>query len=116
MAGEFSVPCECGAMLAVTAAEAGGALPCRCGRSVRVPRLSELRRAQGMDAGESSVRDTIARMIREGELPWGSCCAVTGFPTKDVLLFDVQCERSYKKRAKLSNGGFTLLVLSFFVC
>jgi len=112
----FSTPCECGATLPVTAADAGAAISCRCGRTVRVPRLSELRRAKGLDGVESNVRDTIARMVREGSLPWGSCCAVTGFPTADIMLFDVQCERSCTKGGGLSKAGFALLVLSLFTC
>jgi hypothetical protein len=55
-------------------------------------------------------------MIREGSLPSGSCCAVTGFPTPDVMLLDVQCERSYKKGAGLSKAGLALLVLCLFAC
>ena len=112
----FSTSCECGATLPVTAADAGSQVACQCGRTFRVPRLSELRRAQGMDGCESNVRDTIARMIREGSLPWGGACAMTGVPTHDVMFFDVQCERSYKKGGGLSKAGFALLVLSLFAC
>src|SRR5262245_65246464 len=90
----FSVNCECGATIEVSASQAGGTISCRCGRTISVPRLSKLRMAKGLAAHETSVRDTIARMIRDGELPWGQCCAVTGMPTDDVMWFDVQCERS----------------------
>ena len=69
-----------------------------------------------MDGSESNVRDTIARMMREGSLPWGTCCAVTGLPTPDVMHFDVQCESSYRKGGGLSKAGFALLILSLFTC
>src|SRR5262249_30321131 len=95
---------------------AGRQIECRCGRTVRVPRLSDLRRAKGMDGGETNARDTIARMIREGTLPWGSCCAVTAMPTNDVMMFDVECQRSYVKGARGRDWGITLSVLGFFFC
>jgi hypothetical protein len=69
-----------------------------------------------MDATETNIRDTIARMIREGALPWGQCCAVTAMPTNDVMLFDVQCEQSYVKGSSSKRWGLVLLILGFFVC
>ncbi len=113
---DFSVTCECGATKVVAASDAGSSLNCRCGRTVHVPRLSELRRAKGLDGGESNVRDTIARMIREGSLPWGVCFAATAMPTSDVMHFDVQCERSYRKGGGLHKLGIARLVLSVFAC
>ncbi|HEX5104786.1 MAG TPA: hypothetical protein VFV87_13285 [Pirellulaceae bacterium] len=108
----YSVDCECGKTLPVSKSDAGSEIRCRCGKSVSVPRLSLLRRAKGEDALEAGIRDRIARMIREGKLPVGDCCAVSGFPTNDVMLFDVICERSYTKGAR--NWGIALLVLGFF--
>jgi hypothetical protein len=112
----FSVSCECGNVLPVSPSQAGTQLSCACGRSVRVGRLSELRRAQGMDAAESSIRDTIARMIREGSLPPGACCAATGMPTDEIMLFDVHCEQSYVKGSASRKWGIALAILGFFVC
>ena len=43
---EFSVACACGDQVTVTEAVAGTTLLCRCGRSIRVPSLSELRSAR----------------------------------------------------------------------
>lgn len=40
---EFAVTCECGASLSALATQAGSTVACRCGRQVKVPRLSELR-------------------------------------------------------------------------
>jgi hypothetical protein len=110
---EFSVNCECGATIAISASQAGGVVTCRCGRDVRVPRLSQLRTAKGLAAHETSIRDSIARMIRDGALPWGQCCAVTGMPTDDVMWFDVQCERSYLKSER--RWGITLIIVSLLL-
>ena len=110
---EYSVDCDCGKTLPVVKSDAGSAIQCRCGRTVRVPRLSLLRRAKGEGALESGILDRIARMIRDGQLPAGDCCAVSGFPTKDVMLFDVQCETSYVKGER--KWGWALVILGFFM-
>src|SRR5947207_9039133 len=70
---EYSIDCECGATNPVSASQAGGSLACRCGRVLRVPRLSQLRMAKGLSAHETNIRDSIVRMIRDNVLPWGQC-------------------------------------------
>jgi hypothetical protein len=45
---EFHMACACGAQVTVTEALAGTSLRCRCGRSICVPSLSELRSAQDL--------------------------------------------------------------------
>jgi len=47
---EFLIHCECGKFFTVTEGLAGTSLSCGCGRSIRVPGLSELRAQQGMPA------------------------------------------------------------------
>lgn len=110
---EYSVDCVCGKTLPVAKSDAGSAIQCRCGAVVRVPRLSLLRQAKGEDPLETGIRDRIARLVHEGRLPAGDCCAVSGFPTQDVMLFDVQCEKSYTKGSR--KIGVTMLVLGFFM-
>jgi hypothetical protein len=112
----FSVPCECGASLSISATDAGATISCRCGRQVQVPRLSQLRISQGLDPAESNVRDTIARMIRDGALPWGQCCAVTAMPTDDSMPLDIQCERSYVQGGRSQFWGVMLMIGGFFAC
>ena len=55
----------------VTVAQAGTEVNCQCGRVVSVPLLSKLRQLSGQEAYETGTIDTINRMIRTGELPWG---------------------------------------------
>ena len=112
----FSVTCDCGAVIPVTASLAGATIACRCGRQVPVPRLSQLRVAHGLAATETNIRDTIGRLIREETLPWGDCCAVTAMPTGDVMLFDVECERGYLKGSASRKWGAVLFMLGFFAC
>jgi hypothetical protein len=40
---EYQLPCECGQMITVSEGSAGATIPCGCGRSVKVPSLSDLR-------------------------------------------------------------------------
>ncbi len=95
----YPIHCECGAMLEVTSAQAGGDLPCHCGRRVRIPALSELRQMAGLAPHETSAVDTINRMIRQGDLPWGDVCAVSGMPTADCVTLHVQCESKWVQGA-----------------
>ena len=41
---ELNLPCECGKRVPVAEASAGSVVQCSCGRTLQVPRLSELRR------------------------------------------------------------------------
>ncbi len=95
---EYSVGCECGRRLVVDSTAAGSVIPCECGWDVIVPPLSQLRATTGVGAYESGVLDTIQRMIRDGSLPWGETCAVSGWPTDGVLDLVVHCERVHLPR------------------
>lgn len=43
MATHYSLPCQCGAVLRVTAAQAGERISCECGAEVEAPTLRQLR-------------------------------------------------------------------------
>ncbi|MBN1911456.1 MAG: hypothetical protein JW818_17065 [Pirellulales bacterium] len=90
-----------------------------------VPSLSELRRNSGQAAFESSIIDTINRMVRNGELPWGNECAICRLPTDDTFCLYAQCERKWTIRSgrTMKSGcdeyafwilGFFLIPFSFF--
>jgi hypothetical protein len=113
---EYSVECECGNRVPVTAAQAGSVARCQCGRAVEVPPLSELRQAAGKRSFESGIIDTIRRMISEGNLPSTRECALTGCLTDDIAVVRVQCERVWKRGPKKSGWFFLLfaLFLPFF--
>lgn len=116
----YAVACACGRELPVAASAAGTVLGCRCGRDVEIPRLSQLRRSSGQSDYESGIVSTIQRMIARGELPWGGTCAVSEFPTNDVVYFSVQCEEVWIKGGRqpwwvdVLIGGFTLLFFHFW--
>jgi len=91
----YYVTCACGREISVSAASAGGEVFCQCGAAVVVPRLSDLRRSSGKGAYETSTVDVIAAMLSAQQLPWGSTCAHSEFPTEDVFDISVQCESCY---------------------
>lgn len=99
----YTVTCQCGATIAVSATQAGITLACRCGRSVGVPSLSRLRQQAGEGPYPRNIPETIAAMIESGELPAGDFCAVSGFPTKDTLLLDIQCERKWVRGSRSND-------------
>jgi hypothetical protein len=100
----FSVPCDCGNAFDVTATQADTSVTCSCGRVVRVPLLSKLRQMAGQGEFETNTIDTINRMLRNGELPSGDRCAISGNPTKDEYDLYVQCESQWLKAANHWKG------------
>ena len=92
---EYHISCRCGKQLTVNTEQAGTTIRCDCGETVQVPSLSLLRQTAGQGAYESGAIDTIHRMLRDGALPWGEACAVSGRPTQDLIQLVVQCERLY---------------------
>jgi hypothetical protein len=64
----------------------------------------------GRDAYEAGVINTIERLIRTGQLPYGDTCALSGWPTKDIFELLVECERPWVKRV-----GGTALPLQILV-
>jgi hypothetical protein len=61
----FSIDCDCGRQISVQASQAGTTIPCDCGATLRVPRLSRLRELAGQGAYESGTIDTIQRMLND---------------------------------------------------
>jgi hypothetical protein len=109
----YSLVCECGKSIAVSASAAGSQLVCRCGRSVDVPPLSKLRVMAGRDPYEASTIDIIRRMIRSGELPHGRRCALSGRLADDTIVFRVQCERVWTRGSgadRCDNAFMDLLI------
>ena len=110
----YFVPCECGKNVAVAATQAGCMLRCECGRSLTVPPLSGLRALAGQEAYRPSTIALIARMIRNGELPWGDTCALSGRPTKDAFVLQIECERVWTRGSGLDSADRAFIGFLFF--
>lgn len=109
----YSLPCECGRVLAVASHNAGADILCDCGRQVRVPLLSQLRRNAGHGAYESGTINTIQRMVHANELPAGSVCVISGIPTEDSYNLYVQCESKWMKGPGVGRYWFVALSILF---
>ncbi|MEZ6088508.1 MAG: hypothetical protein R3C05_10875 [Pirellulaceae bacterium] len=75
--------------------------------------MSKLRRLAGQGAYEAGVIDTINRMIREGELPFGDTCVISGLPTADSYDVYVQCESKWIKGPGPLRYLFVILTILF---
>ena len=109
----YAISCPCGKTLPVSATQAGGRILCSCGQSVDVPVLSRLRQAVGQEAYATSTVDVIQRMIRDGELPYGDTCALSGLPTLDVYTLSVQCESKWVRGPGTGRYLFVALSILF---
>lgn len=98
----FHIDCECGARISVSAAMAGSKTDCRCGRTVAVPSLSQLRRSSGDAPYATNSLDAIRLAYAHGALP-GNACAECGQPTKEQIHCHVICERSFRKRSVVND-------------
>jgi hypothetical protein len=86
---------------------------------VDIPGLSTLRELAGQDAYETGPVDVIRNMLRRGELPSGTRCAISGVETKDVLELVVEAERVHSGSDRLTYawlGAFIspILLLGLF--
>jgi hypothetical protein len=111
---QYRLECGCGRPVAVTTADAGTTIACACGEEIRVPSLSELRANAGLGAYESGAIDTIRRLMSEGTLPWGDTCAQSGLPTRDILHFHVQCERTHAAQERSRLEVLVVVLLGFW--
>jgi hypothetical protein len=109
---QYLLDCSCGRRVPVRASEAGSSVPCDCGRELRVPPLSKLRELSGADPYESSTIDTIRRMIREGALPPEENCAVTGEPTREVLMLTIKLPTAFKTKGGILGERLHLLLVA----
>jgi hypothetical protein len=102
----YPVRCECGAELSVPSSAAGGQLPCHCGRSVQVPRLSELRRRAGQPPLDLGPLGSVERMLADGHPAPGQLCAFSQVATNDVMMFTILLQKPHV------SGGYNWLWLA----
>jgi hypothetical protein len=79
---KYEVRCACGKAIAVTGADAGSTVHCKCGKSVEVPPFHQLRTASGDTATPILVR--VRSLINNGVLPGERVCAVCRIATNDM--------------------------------
>jgi hypothetical protein len=96
---QVRLPCECGNKVTVRAADAGGAVLCKCGRSVAVPRLSQLRVLAGADAYVTNPVGAIRKSQQEkSDLTEPRKCVLCGAIKPNLYQCTAICEQSHVKR------------------
>ena len=113
---EFSLCCPCGETLIVGTIDAGRTRLCSCGVNYKVPSMSEMRKldADGAvfvtpvrvahvspqeDYKFYTEAEKLEELVRRGKLPLEQECIFCGYPDKDVLNVEIECERSKEQRA-----------------
>ena len=90
----FHYTCECGYALPIAASSAGAFVPCRCGRQVKIPKLSELKRLAGQPTTFISIADQLRTMYLDKQLPPDTHCMFCQTKTAATLECWVECERA----------------------
>lgn len=108
MGTTFHCTCECGYVLPIAASSAGTIVPCRCGKQVKVPKLSELKRLSGQQAEPlAGIADYLRIMYLEKQLPPDTHCVCCQSKTPEILDCWVECERTYDRNGK----GWAMAIL-----
>lgn len=98
---KFQYRCECGHTLQFAASSAGTAVPCLCGRQVKIPKLSELKRLSGEDDQPVlGIADRLRLMNLDKQLPPDTNCIRCQVKTADRLECWVECERAWGREGK----------------
>jgi hypothetical protein len=90
---EYFIACECGKRNRVAACQAGEQIHCKCGQSIRVPALSELRKQAGAQPFERSGDSIVAARYGKGRLVVGNgACLSCASATNSTLACVIECE------------------------
>ncbi len=113
---QLSTNCECGAILPIKPSQAGTIVPCTaCGDAVVVPTLSALRSSLGESYVPTSAIERIRVLMKRGDLPRSGECPYSGRPADCTLLFDVECESRWVRRAESADSPALRFVLFIFL-
>jgi hypothetical protein len=91
---QLHVPCECGEDVPVTEGEAGSRTTCRCGRTLVVPSLRELRRQAGVPGDGLAPDVVIETLLLAGKLPEEEECVLCSKRTAGCVFCYVEFERA----------------------
>lgn len=110
----YHIDCECGRTITVRASDAGAEKKCLCGRTNRVPKLSELRQIAGEAAFTVGAVDRIRALQQIGKIPFGECM-LCGNPTKAAVECEIVCEAPWVKKRSILFWIFACMTLGFVV-
>ena len=108
---QVTLSCGCGRSVVARAKDAGGSVPCACGKPVAVPRLSELRSLAGSDAFVTNPAEAIRKQQAQGIRPAGDRCLLCGSMSPVFYACHALCESSHLKRGDAdSSDNFGILL------
>src|SRR5262249_51142395 len=99
---EYALDCECGEKLIVRETAAGATEQCRCGRTIVVPSLHNLRRMAGLPEPGLTPEKAVETLLLAGKLPQEKHCVVCGDATDDSICCKTECERAYVESGRPS--------------
>jgi hypothetical protein len=109
----YQLACNCGKQVEVEETSAGATTVCKCGRSVVVPSLRELRRLSGVaQPGLSPVLEIEAQLLA-GNLPQEKQCVICGVDTEACIQCRTECEKAYVEAMRPSPWAYLVAFLTF---
>ncbi len=90
---DYFITCDCGQRIQVATCQAGEQIACKCGQTIKVPALSELR----MQAGEQPIERSchavvVARYGKNRQLVGNGRCVCCATSTDERLVCIIECE------------------------
>lgn len=118
-AAAFRLRCDdCGHEYPFMSANAGEMIPCVCGKQLKIPKLSELRRLAGQPTEFINIADELRKLYLDKQLPPDPQCMFCQVKTANTLQCWVECERAQLPSEGIgTTAGKTLIlnaVLPFF--
>lgn len=111
---ELTIDCECGKVLSVSPASAGGSVGCGCGRVLAVPTLSELRRRAGLVPIPQNAVERVRNLINSGKLPDNKLCPFTNLPADTMIWLRVDCESKWVRGNEPLSAHWKLFYILIF--
>lgn len=91
---QYELACECGEKMLVRETAAGAKEVCRCGRTLIVPSLHELRSMAGLPGPQLQPEKVIETLLLAGKLPEDRYCVRCRDATDGVICCMTECERA----------------------
>ena len=110
---QYELDCECGDCVTVEETTAGTTALCRCGRTVEIPSLRELRRRAGLAEPAVSPELAIETLLLAGRLPEEDHCVLCGVATDTSIYCRTECERAYVLAGRPSLWVYLLAFVTF---
>jgi hypothetical protein len=113
---QIDLQCKCGEVHTVHHLSAGRELACRCGRSLQIPLLSQMRSMSGSEELQLSPALEIEQLLLAGALSKTTHCVDCGLETDHGVEIVVECERAQTEHARSwPTMIFNLLTFPVFV-